>query len=97
LICFDYDDLDRERRSSTTRIPQSLLAWLLDEISDDGAFEAEPEPSTIISPVGVDGSWDGFDNFIIRSGGIEALFADNRGLREELSGILRKMGSKLPR
>jgi hypothetical protein len=71
--------------------------WLLDEISDDGAFEAEPEPSSITSPVGVDGQWDGFDSFMLSFGsGFEALFAENPGLREELGDIFAGVGRTPP-
>jgi hypothetical protein len=84
---------ERGRRTGTGRIPESLLMWLLGEISDDVAFEAEPEPSSIISPVGVDGTWDGFDTFMLM-GSFEPLFAENPGLREELGSIFAGMGRK---
>lgn len=86
---------DRERRANAMRLPESLLLWLLGEITYDEACAAEPEPSSIISPVGVDGSWDGFDTYMVNgSGGFQALFAENPGLNEELNEMFAGMGQK---
>jgi hypothetical protein len=72
-----------------------LLRWLTGELSDDEAFQAEPELSGIIPPYGIDGTWDGFDTFMLTTG-FELLFAENPGLREELGGIFAGMGRKPP-
>src|SRR5215831_13779679 len=87
---------DRERRYSSLRLPQSLLAFLCDEISWDEACDAEPEPSSIVAPFGIDGSWDGFDNYLLNGHGFQSLFAVNPGLREELDGLFASMGRQPP-
>ena len=77
-------------------LPQSLLMWLMGEIDDDTVFAAEPEPSSINAPFGIDGSWDGFDNYLLVAGGYSFLFAENPGLRQELDDLFPRMKRQPP-